>query len=104
MRQAAGGRPVAEEIRIEVVYALAERQDVAQLVLPAGSTLAEAVARSGLRERYPETAGLPAGIFGTARPADTVLTAGDRVELYRPLQADPKQARRLRAGGARKSR
>lgn len=86
-------------ISVEVVYALPGRQDAVMLELPEGATLAEAVARSGLLARHPEAASLSAGagIFGAVKPPETVLAAGDRVEIYRPLQADPKQARRSRA-------
>ena len=62
-----------------------------------GTTLREAVARSGLAARHPTVDLARAGVWGRVRPPGTALRDGDRVELYRPLQVDPKEARRLRA-------
>jgi putative ubiquitin-RnfH superfamily antitoxin RatB of RatAB toxin-antitoxin module len=88
-------------ISIEVVYALPAEQAVVSLEVPAGTTLEAAVALSGLRVRYPE---IPddarLGIHGRVTARDTVLREGDRVEIYRPLVADPKTARRRRAARA----
>lgn len=93
---------------VEVVYARPEEQNLIFLRVPAGCTAAQAVERSGLRARFPELAqGPPAlAIFGRLAPADAVLQAGDRVELLRPLQADPKERRRaqVRAVRARRQR
>lgn len=87
-----------ERVEIEVAYAPAEEQVVVALSVPVGATVAEALERSGLKSRYPEIAGeVPLGIFGKVVAPDTRVAAGDRVEVYRPLQADPKQARRRRA-------
>ena len=92
-------------VEVEVVYARPEEQVVIALSVPAGATAGDAVERSGLRARFPEIAAEPAlGVFGKAVTADTPLAAGDRVEIYRPLIADPKQARRGRAGGAMRVR
>jgi putative ubiquitin-RnfH superfamily antitoxin RatB of RatAB toxin-antitoxin module len=87
-------------LRVCVVLALPERQEVVELDLQEGATVADAVAASGLAERYPalEVARMPAGIWSRPRPPETLLRDGDRVELYRPLQADPKAQRRVRAG------
>ena len=87
------------EIAIEVVYALPDRQEVVPLCVPAGTTVKAAIGLSGLAERHPEIAGetLATGIYGRSVPGETVLSPGDRVEIYRPLCADPKQARRRRA-------
>lgn len=86
-------------IRVEVAYALPERQELRRLELPRGTTAREAVRASGMAARFPgldpETAEL--GIFGRPVASDTVLTDGDRVEIYRPLLADPRIARRRRA-------
>jgi putative ubiquitin-RnfH superfamily antitoxin RatB of RatAB toxin-antitoxin module len=88
----------SERVDIEVVYARAEEQVVVALSVAAGTTVAEALERSGLRSRYPEIAGeIPLGIFGKVVAPDTPVAAGDRIEIYRPLLADPKQARRRRA-------
>lgn len=92
-------------LAIEVVYARPEEQVVIALSVPAGTTAGEAVERSGLVARFPEIAHHPKlGVFGNPVPADAPLTAGDRVEIYRSLIADPKQARRGRAGGAMRVR
>ena len=87
-------------LAIEVAYARPDEQVVVALSVPDGTTAGEAVERSGLAARFPEIAGDPKlGVFGKSVAADTPLATGDRVEIYRPLQADPKQARRGRAGG-----
>jgi putative ubiquitin-RnfH superfamily antitoxin RatB of RatAB toxin-antitoxin module len=84
---------------VEVAHATPERQVVLALEVPAGCTLAEAIERSGIRESFPGLVVDPGavGIFGRKAPPDQVLQAGDRVEIYRPLIADPKEARRRRA-------
>ena len=85
----------APDIRVSVAYAERDRQTVIELEVPAGTTAAEAVARAGIRERHPGIAAdAPLGIFGRRVAAGTVLSAGDRVELYRALPADPKDTRR----------
>ena len=90
---------------IEVAYARPEEQVVIELNVPVGTTAEEAVERSGLAARFPEISGdKKLGVFGKIVAADTPLAAGDRVEIYRPLEADPKQARRSKAGGAMRVR
>lgn len=86
-------------IRVEVAYATPERQDVLSIVVPAGCTLEEAIDRSGIRDEFPGLFVDPSavGVFGRKMPFSHVLRAGDRVEIYRPLIADPKDARRKRA-------
>ena len=78
-----------------VAYAERERQTLIELEVPPGTTAGEAVERSSIRARHP---GIPPdaalGIFGRIVGAGEVLAAGDRVELYRPLPADPKDTRR----------
>jgi putative ubiquitin-RnfH superfamily antitoxin RatB of RatAB toxin-antitoxin module len=87
-----------QRVHIEVMYARGEEQVSVALSVPSGTTVAEALQRSGLPTRYPEIAGeTPLGIFGKVVARDTPVAAGDRVEIYRPLIADPKQARRRRA-------
>lgn len=88
-----------DTINVEVVYARRERQDVVPLRLPAGSTLEQALKASGLVERYPEIdfATGKFGIYGKLAKLDTVLRDRDRVEIYRPLIADPKEVRKQRA-------
>lgn len=88
-----------ETIRVEVAYARPERQDVIPLDLPAGATLQQAVEASGLPAKYPEID--PAkgkfGIYSKLARLDAVLRDRDRVEIYRPLIADPKEVRKQRA-------
>lgn len=86
-----------EPVDVVVAYSpCAGQVECVTLSLPAGSTVGDAVAASGLLQRHPQAAGLPAGIWGRKAEPSTVLRAQDRVELYRPLQCDPKEARRLR--------
>jgi putative ubiquitin-RnfH superfamily antitoxin RatB of RatAB toxin-antitoxin module len=89
----------SETIRIEVAYAKPERQLILELEAEQGITAKEAVIRSGILDEFPEidieTARL--GIFGKATTPKTVLNPSDRVEIYRPLIADPKEARKKRA-------
>ncbi len=88
-----------DSIQVEVVYALPQRQELLRLKLATGSTLQQAVEKSGLLEKYPEItlAKSKLGIFGKLSKLDTVLRDRDRVEIYRPLIADPKEVRKQRA-------
>lgn len=90
----------AEPIEVEVVYARPEQQYLLRLTLPAGATVADAIRASGLCERFPEidVARDGVGLFSRRAALTDCLQPGDRVELYRPLTVDPKEARRLRAG------
>ncbi len=81
-------------MKIEVVLAWPRHAESATLQLPAGARVADAVAAAGWSD-LPGIDGY--AIFGQRAQADTVLSEGDRVELLRPLQADPKDARRRRA-------
>ncbi len=96
---------MTERIRVEVVYALPDRQWLLAVDVPQGATAQEAVALSGIAALVPgldpEQAGV--GIFGRIEktPRERVLEDGDRVEIYRPLTRDPKEARRARAEKAR---
>ncbi len=87
-------------IRVEVAYALPERQELVSLTIPAGTSVREAIKRSGLASVFPEIdpATCAVGVFGRAVEEDYLPAAGDRLEIYRPLRMDPKQARRARAG------
>ncbi len=94
-------------LTVEVVYALPEAQDAVTLRLAPGATLRDAVVRSGLLERHPEIdlAAQKLGVFGVPAAPDRPLADGDRVEIYRALVMDPKEARRRRAlGNARRKR
>lgn len=90
---------MAETIHVEVVYALPRRQEVVGLELTAGSTVQQAIEASGLLPKYPEIelGKNKLGIFAKLTKADTVLRDRDRVEIYRPLIADPKEVRKQRA-------
>lgn len=90
-------------IAIEIVYAVRAEQPVLALSVAEGTTVDEAITLSGLLQRYPAiaTRTTEVGIYGQLVRRDTILREGDRVEIYRPLIADPKQARRRRAMPAR---
>ncbi len=90
---------MAEKIQIQVVYALHDKQELISLQLPSGSTVAQAVEASGLLGKYPEIdmAKNKFGVFAKLAKADTALRDRDRVEIYRPLIADPKAVRQQRA-------
>ncbi len=94
------------KIRVEVVHALAQEQKTITLDLEQGARVADALAASRVQGLLPE--GLPAGadtgIWGRAASLETELRDHDRVEIYRPLLADPKQARRHRVGLERQKR
>jgi uncharacterized protein len=85
-------------ISVEVVYALPEAADTARLRLASGATAGDAIRAAGMLERHPEIdpAMLRIGIFGAIVSSGHVLRDGDRVEIYRPLRLDPKEARRRR--------
>ena len=89
---------MADTIDVEVAYAERDRQFLRRLTLAAGATIADAIAASGLEgELGIDASSLATGIWSKPRPRDAPLADGDRVELYRPLLADPKEARRRRA-------
>jgi uncharacterized protein len=89
----------ASTFRVEVAYATRERQKLVALDVAPGCTAGEAIERSGLADEFPDMVVDPGavGIFSRKVPLDHVLQPGDRVEIYRPLLADPKEARRQRA-------
>lgn len=91
---------MAEElIRVEVAYARPDQQIILTVDVPAGASIEEAVKRSSIIDRFPEInlKENKVGIFGKGKTLDQALRAGDRVEIYRPLIADPKESRRQRA-------
>jgi putative ubiquitin-RnfH superfamily antitoxin RatB of RatAB toxin-antitoxin module len=93
---------------VEVAYAAADDQLLMALQVPLGTTAMQAVKLSGIAERFPDVdfPQCAMGIFCQvlAAPAEYVLAQGDRVEVYRPLLADPKEVRRLRAAKAARDR
>jgi len=85
-------------VRIEVVWATPELQDIVVLDLPEGATVADALARSGLVAHYGiDLINIGFALHGRRTTAEARLSDGDRVELTRPLEADPKSARIARA-------
>jgi len=89
-------------MRVEVVYALPQQQERVLLDLAADSTVLEAIEASGLLQRLLQIELGRVGIWGRPASPDTRLRERDRVEIYRPLTADPKEARRKRAARASK--
>ena len=90
---------MSEPINIEVVYALRDEQWLCKQSVPAETTVTDAIRLSGILDKYPEInlAVNKVGIFGKLVKPDTLLRAKDRIEIYRPLQADPKEARKKRS-------
>ncbi|MBS98725.1 MAG: RnfH family protein [Oceanospirillaceae bacterium] len=88
-------------ITVEVAFALPHEQKIIAVQVEEGSTAYDAVIKSRIAEQFPQIDpdNDPMGIFGKSirKPAEEVLKAGDRVEIYRPLIADPKEARAKRA-------
>ncbi|MDC0197261.1 RnfH family protein [Candidatus Thioglobus sp.] len=84
---------------VEVAYALAEKQSLISLEVKEGSTLKEAIDASGILKQYRQIdlSKDRVGIFSKFATLDTVLREKDRVEIYRPLEADPKKVRKERA-------
>lgn len=84
---------------MEIIYLTPEREESLTVAVAAGTTVAELLAETVVRARFDRAWLDPAsiGVFGKRVSPDYVLEAGDRVELYRPLRADPKEARRERA-------
>lgn len=93
-------KPTPERrLRATVVYCARERQWVVDVDLPAGSTLRDAVIASGLPAQAPELdiGALDLGVYNRLREPEEPVRDGDRIEIYRPLALDPKEARRIRA-------
>ncbi|HET6604784.1 MAG TPA: RnfH family protein [Xanthomonadaceae bacterium] len=90
-----------ERIRVEVVYALPQRSWRIELELPAGATVADALAAADLQARIPGARIDPErlAIFARSVTEEQPLSDGDRIEVLRPLQCDPKEVRRRRARG-----
>ncbi|MAT50949.1 MAG: RnfH family protein [Porticoccaceae bacterium] len=100
-------------IHVEVAYALPEKQKIISLKVNPGTTAREAVTLSNIASDFPDAdlENAPMGVFGqalgakgVAGPEEYVLEPGDRVEIYRPLIADPKEVRKQRAGKARRAK
>jgi hypothetical protein len=87
------------QITVEVAYARPGEQALEQLQVPADATIETVIRQSGFLERFPEIdlASNKVGIFGKTSALSAALRDGDRIEIYRPLIADPKEARKRRA-------
>lgn len=99
--------PRAAPLCIEVAYALPRVQTVLELEVPPGTTCRTAIGLSGILDRHPDIdlEQMTVGIYGELAELDTQVADGDRVEIYRPLQMDPREQRRRRLqarGGARR--
>ncbi|TSA17542.1 MAG: RnfH family protein [Betaproteobacteria bacterium] len=88
-------------MRIDVVYALSLKQEQVMLDLAQGSTVQDAIQASGFLRSLPDIDVSCAGVWGRPVGMETGLRDGDRVEIYRPLVADPKEIRRVRAAKSR---
>ncbi|MDD3353628.1 RnfH family protein [Zoogloea sp.] len=91
---------MSDSIRVEVCYALRDRQEVVRLRMPAGCTVQQAIEASGILQKHPEIdlgKANKIGVFAKLVKGEATLRDQDRVEIYRPLIADPKEVRRKRA-------
>ncbi len=90
---------MASTLRVQVSYACAAQEFLRELEVEEGTTIEQAIALSGVSEAAPEIdlTQQPVGLYGKKKPLDTVLRERDRIEIYRPLVADPKETRRRRA-------
>ena len=86
-------------IEIEIVYALPEKQDLRRIRVEEGTRISEAIKLSGMLTSYPEIdlTSQSVGLFSKVQKEDTELREGDRIEIYRPLIADPKEVRKKKA-------
>lgn len=87
------------DIQVEVAYALPEKQYLLTVRVPTGATVQQAIEASGILELRPEIvlARCKTGIYSRPVPLTSEVAEGDRIEIYRPLIADPKELRRIRA-------
>lgn len=93
----------AERIPVEVAYALPEKQVILKLMVAPGATLEDAIRASGILEQFPDIdlGSSKVGVFGKPGRLGDTLQPGDRVEIYRPLIADPKEVRKKRAAAGK---
>ena len=98
---------MSELISVEVAYALPNKQLIKALEVPRGTSAIEAVRLSGIDADFEDLSldqSLQLGIFGKVVKGEQALQAGERVEIYRPLQVDPKEVRKRRAAEAKERR
>ena len=87
-------------MQIEVVFALATRQVLQEVTVCEGATVADVIAVSGIARQFADhdMDALQAGVWGQPVDRARFVRDGDRIELFRPLEMDPREARRLKAG------
>lgn len=90
-------------INIEVAYATPERQEIKALTVPAGTSIQAAIQQSGILASFPEIdlTKQSVGVFSKKRELTDIVHEGERIEIYRPLTIDPKEARRAKAKKAK---
>jgi putative ubiquitin-RnfH superfamily antitoxin RatB of RatAB toxin-antitoxin module len=90
---------MADALHVQVCYATPMCEVLRALTVAPGTTIEQAITLSGLLNAFPEIdlATMPVGLYGKKKPLDTMLREHDRIEIYRPLVADPKTTRRKRA-------
>lgn len=90
---------MAEQLQVYLCYATAQREFIREMKVEAGTTIGQAIEASGVLAEFPEInlQAQPVGIYAKKKTLDTVLRERDRIEIYRPLVADPKDSRRRRA-------
>lgn len=95
-----------KSIKVEVAYAAPHSQEIVELEVKEGITVEEAIVQSKIKDLYPEIdlEQNKVGIFGKLNKLDYVLKPGDRIEIYRPLIADPKEMRKQRAEKLKKKK
>lgn len=93
------GKAMQDTIQVEVVYGLAEEQALLSVDVPDGSEVKEVILASNIIEQFPEIDldKVKVGLFGKLTKMDQAVRARDRIEIYRPLIADPKEVRKRRA-------
>ncbi|MDS4015667.1 MAG: RnfH family protein [Candidatus Accumulibacter sp.] len=94
---------MAETISVELIYALPARQQLITLNVPAGTSVRQAIELSGVLDKHPEIdlTKNKVGIFAKLTKLDAMLRERDRIEIYRPLLADPKEVRKQRAAAGK---
>lgn len=88
-----------DQLKVSVAFALPDRQEVVAFLVPRGTSVDKAIAMSGIQSKFPDMdlASLHKGIWYEKKDGETEVSDGDRIEIYRPLMTDAKEARRLRA-------
>ena len=86
-------------LKVQIVYASPDKQNIISLELPSGTSIEQAITLSNIQIKFPEIdlSKNVVGIFGKPKPLDTIVQDRDRIEIYRPLLANPKEIRRKRA-------